>query len=488
MSKLTTTEVVDPHTLSPAENAALIEGLYAVHCEVFDGVSRESFAAYVVNSKADETSIQLFRDPEGQLAGYVATHTFLRHVDGQPVTVVRAEAGLRRSIRGGNAVGSFMARQILAARARHSGVLYYLGCLVHPSSYCAFANYAAEIWPHPERATPPEIEALMLRLGDEFGLQQVDPARPLVRDVGWITRDTEGERRWWLESGREDARFYIEQNPGFVQGNGLLTLVPISAQSLAMGLASLGFSRLHRNAQHTLSAVSELLGGATLSEEELAQILARSSAFRGVGSEVVAEIARAGQLRTLAARTVLFREGDAADSLYVIRSGGLRISVEDRGEKRVLDQLGPGQIVGELALLGGQPRSATVQAATETQVLEIRRAALMEVLEEHPEVLEHFHRNSAARVLEIVCRYLPRLRELEPSARQAWVDEGAIVALGAGDSAVIDPGDLLFVFQGALVLRGVDQSVISAPSLLPVRDACVVHAPRTCRFALLPPR
>src|SRR5262245_53023220 len=95
MGNIVRNETIDPKTLSSAELDALVGSLYAVHCEIFDGVSRQEFSHYVVNSPADKTRIQLSYGEAGDLAGYIAVHAFRRTIQGEPCTVLRAEAGLR---------------------------------------------------------------------------------------------------------------------------------------------------------------------------------------------------------------------------------------------------------------------------------------------------------------------------------------------------------------------------------------------------------
>jgi hypothetical protein len=223
MPKIVRDEVIDPKALSEDALVALIQRLYDVHNEIFDGVSVEEFERYVVRSKAERTLIQVSYGPDDELAGYIAMHAFRRSFRGEPCTVLRAEAGLRRAYRGDGGPGAFFASQVVKARLEQTGALYYLGCLVHPSSYMALARGAQVIWPAPGAATPEDIQAFILSLGDEFHLARVDPNRPLVREVGWITRDTEVERQYWLNCQITAPRFYVEQNPGFVRGHGLLT-------------------------------------------------------------------------------------------------------------------------------------------------------------------------------------------------------------------------------------------------------------------------
>ena len=65
----------------------------------------------------------------------------------------------------------------------------------------------------------------------------------------------------------------------------------------------------------------------------------------------------------LPAGEVLLRQGDPGDDLYVVLTGCLAISIERPGTASALiDEIGPGGVVGEMALLTGQPRSATARA------------------------------------------------------------------------------------------------------------------------------
>ncbi|MBA3430159.1 MAG: cyclic nucleotide-binding domain-containing protein, partial [Actinobacteria bacterium] len=105
-------------------------------------------------------------------------------------------------------------------------------------------------------------------------------------------------------------------------------------------------------------------GGRTLGSvlfEEVADDL-RSSTF--VGSPWLQLAARATPTEIPAGRW-LFRRGDAGDSMYVVLSGRLEVVTEEP-EVAVIRVLGRGDAVGELALLTGSPRSASVKARRDT--------------------------------------------------------------------------------------------------------------------------
>ena len=101
----------------------------------------------------------------------------------------------------------------------------------------------------------------------------------------------------------------------------------------------------------------------------------------GLGHEIGS---LAHQVR-LPAGGCLFRQGDPGDAAYVVVSGRLRILVADGDDVRRLGDVGWGESVGELALLTGAPRSATVIAARDTVLARIATADFETLLRRHPE-------------------------------------------------------------------------------------------------------
>ena len=103
--------------------------------------------------------------------------------------------------------------------------------------------------------------------------------------------------------------------------------------------------------------------------------------------EMLEEISRIVETRVLPPRTVIFERGDPGDSFWVIRSGGVRVFRSDNeGVEIPLSKLGPGQSFGEMALLTGEARSASVETIEETQALVLTKTQFHQVLKNHPEV------------------------------------------------------------------------------------------------------
>ena len=95
----------------------------------------------------------------------------------------------------------------------------------------------------------------------------------------------------------------------------------------------------------------------------------------------------------LKADQTLFVAGDPGDGCYRVEQGLLKVSVvSPAGGERILAILGPGTLVGELAMIDARPRSASVTAARDSELSFISRAAFEQVAGAHPEVYRHIVR------------------------------------------------------------------------------------------------
>ena len=96
---------------------------------------------------------------------------------------------------------------------------------------------------------------------------------------------------------------------------------------------------------------------------------------------------------------MLFERGDAGDGCYWVRQGVLSVCVTSAsGERRILAILGPGSIVGELAMIDGLPRSASIQVVRDCELTFIGRAAFTEMLHRNPELYVDIVKTLATRL------------------------------------------------------------------------------------------
>ena len=94
--------------------------------------------------------------------------------------------------------------------------------------------------------------------------------------------------------------------------------------------------------------------------------------------------------KSYAQGTVISREGEVSDHLYLIRSGTVHISKTAGGQPRVLATIGPGETYGEIGLFSQAQRSASAVAAGECQLYEVQRSLLKRLLMSTPELAFNF--------------------------------------------------------------------------------------------------
>ncbi len=103
----------------------------------------------------------------------------------------------------------------------------------------------------------------------------------------------------------------------------------------------------------------------------------------------------------LAADAVLFMAGDAGDGCYRVDEGLLKVTMLSRsGGERILAFLGKGAIVGELSIIDGLPRSASVVAVRDAQLSFLSRAAFEEFARNHSEIYKYLVTLLATRLRE----------------------------------------------------------------------------------------
>jgi CRP-like cAMP-binding protein len=109
--------------------------------------------------------------------------------------------------------------------------------------------------------------------------------------------------------------------------------------------------------------------------------------FALLSDEARGRVADGARERRFAPGETIVREGDRGSSMFVVESGRLGVSVHGKvGQSQRLAVLEAGAAFGEISLLTGDPRSATVRALTEATLLEIDKANLSPILRENPSI------------------------------------------------------------------------------------------------------
>ncbi|HRY43175.1 MAG TPA: cyclic nucleotide-binding domain-containing protein [Thermoanaerobaculia bacterium] len=129
-------------------------------------------------------------------------------------------------------------------------------------------------------------------------------------------------------------------------------------------------------------------------DEEAAQGMVASPLFSDFSSEELVEVIKGLELLTYEAGDVIVAEGAPGDSLFVLTTGTVKAFVKDPdGHYHKVREMYEGAFFGEVSILTGKPRSATITAATPCELLALDRSALESIAERQPNVmtiLRHF--------------------------------------------------------------------------------------------------
>ena len=101
---------------------------------------------------------------------------------------------------------------------------------------------------------------------------------------------------------------------------------------------------------------------------------------------------------TYAAGQVIFNAGDVGDSAYVIIDGSVEISVPTPSGPIVINEMGKNDLLGEIAIVGEVPRTATAKALTKLETLKISKELFLKIVHENPDAAVELIRILAARL------------------------------------------------------------------------------------------
>src|ERR1041384_2986240 len=139
---------------------------------------------------------------------------------------------------------------------------------------------------------------------------------------------------------------------------------------------------------------------------ELADTLRAIPLFSSLSREDIAKVLGKLEEKTFPAGTTIFSQGDQGDSFYFIQSGAVQVVLESAGGRREnIAVFGPQDWFGEMALLSGERRSATIITVKETVVWRLSREAWDELIERHPTWLLHFCATLSKRLAHLEQQY-----------------------------------------------------------------------------------
>jgi CRP-like cAMP-binding protein len=223
------------------------------------------------------------------------------------------------------------------------------------------------------------------------------------------------------------------------------------------------------------------------SSADLIELLGRVPAFSTLEPGDLERVAQLAVPRSFEPGQVVFREGDASDTCYVVRKGRARaVRSHADGRTITLARFGPGDIFGELAMFEDEKRSATVEAIEPTSVVGVLGPDMRRLMNEHPEIAarlvialgrrlretnERLSRQSFQTVQSRVAVVLHELVEQEVAAGKKEVDvlvtaTQADLAQLAGSSRESASRFLAVLERAGVISQGRGRLVVHEPQAL----------------------
>jgi CRP-like cAMP-binding protein len=136
-----------------------------------------------------------------------------------------------------------------------------------------------------------------------------------------------------------------------------------------------------------------------VASSDLVPFLKKVSLFEGLNDDALALLARVSRVQPVPKGHVIFYEDDPGEAAYVMRSGAVTIMLTTPdGRELVINEMHAGDCFGELALLTGQPRSASAVARDASEVVVIPREQFLSELGAEPQLMRHLLETMANRL------------------------------------------------------------------------------------------
>ena len=152
-------------------------------------------------------------------------------------------------------------------------------------------------------------------------------------------------------------------------------------------------------AKQVTTAVGDATTAVIHAERYIEELKHAERAFPQVPKDVIVRATEGMRVLSFAPGQLVVREGDPSDAFYVITHGEAQVVQRDAsGVERIVNTLHEDQYFGELGMLRGEPRNATVRAATSLEVIAVSKAAFTMLVESSKQTAEEIARVAATRV------------------------------------------------------------------------------------------
>ncbi len=220
--------------LNPEEKEKLSADLYKLCQQVFGNITYEEFCHLIPQSGAYKTYVMVYRNHNKEVVGFFALHLFYVEVAGKRTLVFRGQIGLLQEYRRSKANMYFVLFIILLYRLRHPlSPVYCFLSIINPSMYAVLVKCLVLATPRYDRKNLSNA-MLIDRLREIFEFDKVEESNSWTTNVRWTSMPSEGEINYWNNSSNPHIKYFLELNPDFKNGVGLITLMPFSWKNISL--------------------------------------------------------------------------------------------------------------------------------------------------------------------------------------------------------------------------------------------------------------
>jgi len=195
------------------------------------------------------------------------------------------------------------------------------------------------------------------------------------------------------------------------------------------------------------------------------EVLREVTWLKGMDDEVINKIISASETRVYNSGDTLMKQGDSGDGLIVITRGSVKVSIGDV----VVDIMGRGAVIGEMAVLAGVPRTATVIADSTVNALWLNTDSMQAIMSDSPELSGSLWKTASMRFAENLLGAKDPYNGWSQIQLRRWLNEGEVMAPANGETANLY-GKVAVLVSGQSMPAGSTEP-INAPAHLDLAEA-----------------
>jgi len=197
------------------------------------------------------------------------------------------------------------------------------------------------------------------------------------------------------------------------------------------------------------------------------ELLKEVSWLQGLESSVIDKVISIVDDKLYAAGDVLMKAGDPGDSMFVIARGTVKVII---GNNIVVDILGPGSVIGEMAVLSGVPRTATITADTPVTALSIKADGMQDLMSSSKELEEKLWNLAGVRFAENLLSKIEPYQSWRQIQFREWLADGKIVTRETLGKEMLDLREHeAVIIAGTCFSIGEEKTALQAPAVIHIQ-------------------